>query len=123
MRERANLVKTSPYVEWEQIYVLLGEFVETTRDMIPDRPVPCFVGVFTSRALLVLANPVHFLYGKMNKFLNKGPPWRIAKVPSYWIDKVLLHQPEDDDAHQEEVEWLLDTMIDGLRTKEVCITA
>lgn len=115
----ADFGKASSYIEREQIYVLLGEFIESTRDIIPKTPVPSFVGIFTSRALLILQNPVHFLYGKINRFLNKGPPWKLAKIPSYWIDKILLNQPDDDDAHRDEVKWLLDTMIDGLRSKEV----
>lgn len=45
-------------------------------------------------------------------------------MPSYWIDKVLLNPPGNDNAHGEELEleWLLDTMIQGLRTKEVLNT-
>ena len=39
---------------------------------------------------------------------------------SYWIDKVILHEPSDDDKHYKEVEWLLDWLIDGLRTVDVC---
>ena len=67
----------------------------------------------------MLTNPVHFLYGKINRYLNKGPPWVISKLPSYWIDKIVLNPPENDNAHEEEVDWLLDTMIEGLRTTEV----
>ena len=114
-----NLIKASTYVEWEQIFVLLGSFVETIREIVPARAVPFSVGIFTSRALLVLTNPLHFLYGKINRFLNKGPPWSTARLPSYWMERVLLHQPEDDDAHEKEVEWVLETMSDGLRTTEV----
>ncbi len=101
------------------MYVLLGELIETIKDTVSDKPVPFFIGVFIARALAVLADPTHFMYGKINRFLNKGPPWNISKVPSYWVEKVLLHQPEDDDAHEKEVEWLLITMMDGLRTEEV----
>lgn len=58
----------------------------------------------------------------MNRYLNKGPAWNLSKLPLYWLDRVLLHPPENDNAHEEELEWLLDTMIDGLKTKEVCST-
>ena len=59
------------------------------------------------------------MYIKVNKFLNKGPPWNVTKLPSYWIDKVMLHPPSDDDSHHREVEWLLDALLDGLRTPSV----
>ena len=112
-------IKASSFIEWEQVYILLGELVESTRQTISEKAVPSFVGAFTSRALLVLTDPVHFLYGKINVYLNKGPPWSISKLPSYWIDKVLLNPPENDTAHEEELEWLLDTMVGGLRNKGV----
>ena len=68
---------------------------------------------------MVLNDPLHFMYSKVNKFLNKSPNWEIAKLPSYWVDKVCLNPPADDDTHQREVQWVLDTLIDGLRTEEV----
>jgi hypothetical protein len=55
----------------------------------------------------------------VNRFLNKGPRWEIGKIPSYWIDKILLREPEYDDGHYVEVSWLLDTFIDGLRSPKV----
>lgn len=101
---------------------MLGELVESIKETVAEKAVPSYVGVFTSRALLIVADPLHFLYGKINRYLNKGPSWSISKLPSYWIDKVLLNPPENDTAHGEELEWLLDTMIEGLRTKEVSNT-
>ena len=72
-----------------------------------------------TRSVQVLDDPLHFMYPKINKFLNKGPQWNVAKLPSYWIDKVFLHEPVEDDAHNREVDWVLDTLIDGLRTTAV----
>ncbi|KAI9789430.1 MAG: hypothetical protein M1835_001673, partial [Candelina submexicana] len=109
-------VEASSYSEKQQIYLLLGELVDTTEEHSLTQPLQSFVGVFATRALLVLKDPLHPLYGKLNKFLNKGPSWNIEKIPSYWVDKILVHPPDHDDAHYKEIEWLLDTFTDGLRT-------
>ena len=60
------------------------------------------------------------MYTKINKFLHRGPEWNLGKMPSYWADKILLHPPTEDDGYRMEVEWLLDFLVDGLRTPEVC---
>lgn len=99
--------------------MLVGEIIETASDGLSDGPLPYFVGVIAARSLLVLADPLHSIYIKVNRFLNKGPPWNVSKLPSYWIDKIMLHPPSDDDAHYNEVEWLLDALLDGLRTPSV----
>ncbi len=59
------------------------------------------------------------MYTKINRFLNRSPQWNVVKLPSYWVDKILLHPSTDDDTHYEEVKWVLDALIDGLRTKAV----
>lgn len=59
------------------------------------------------------------MYGKINKFLNKAPSWDVQKAISYWIDRILLREPEDDDGHELEIRWLLAVLVDGLRTLEV----
>ncbi len=61
------------------------------------------------------------MYAKVSKFLNRGPEWNVAKLPSYWVDKVLMNPPTDDDGHYQEAEWLLDGLIDGLRTSAVSL--
>lgn len=101
--------------------MLVGEIIDTVRDGLSDGPLPYFVGVVAAQSLLVLADPLHFMYIKVNKFLNKGPPWSVSKLPSYWIDKIMLHPPSDDNAHNDEVKWLLDALLDGLRTSSVGI--
>jgi nucleolar pre-ribosomal-associated protein 1 len=109
----------SGYSEWQQTYVLAGEVVETAKEMPSKTALPYFAGVIAARSFSILANPLHVMYTKINKFLNKGPQWNVVKLPSYWVDKVLLHPPTDDDAHYEEVRWMLDVLIDGLRTPAV----
>ena len=84
-----------------------------------ESPIPWIVGECASSCLKVLTNPLHKLYGKVNKFLQKSPSWEPEKIPSYWIDKILLHEPELHDGYSEEINWLLGLFIRGLRTKSV----
>ena len=114
-------MKTSGYSEWQQVYLLLGELSESARSIIPSGPLPSFASVLAAKCLLVLNEPLHYMFTKVNKFLNKGPEWNVKKLPSYWIDRVLLHPPVEDDAHHREVAWVLDILIDGLRTPLVSL--
>lgn len=99
--------------------LLLEELMESTRSLAAADPLPYFAGVIAARSLLVVNNPLHLMYTKVNKFLNKSPEWNIMKLPSYWIGKILLAPPTEDDAHHREMVWLLDTLNDGLRTSAV----
>lgn len=85
-----------------------------------ESPVPWIVGACAAHCLAVLADPMHKLYGKVNQFLQKAPTWEPEKIPSYWIDRILLHEPELDDGYFEETNWLLDLLLKGLRTEAVC---
>ena len=106
----------SCYSEWQQTRILLGEVIEAASS---HNPLPYFAGVLSARALMVLSDPLHVLYVKVNKFLNRTPRWDLAKLPSYWVDRILLHPPDDDNAFYQELEWLLDALTDGLRTPNV----
>jgi hypothetical protein len=70
---------------------------------------------------MVLHEPLNKMYGKVNRYLQRRPWWEVEKIPSYWIDQILLHQPEDDEGHYEEVNWLLDMLVNGLQTPEVSL--
>ncbi|KAL4931711.1 NPA1/URB1 family protein [Aspergillus undulatus] len=110
-------LKDSKYAEWRSVYLLTGELLETVKQIGVDSPVPWIVGECAANCLSVLVNPMHKLYGKVNKFLQKAPWWEVEKIPSYWIDRILLHEPELDDGYFEEIAWLLDLLIKGLRTE------
>ncbi|KAL4872502.1 hypothetical protein BDV12DRAFT_161710 [Aspergillus spectabilis] len=110
-------LKESKYAEWRTAFILTGELLETVKQLGIESPVPWIVGECASSCLSVLLDPNHKLYGKVNKFLQKAPVWEVEKIPSYWIDKILLHEPELDDGYFEEVSWLLDLLIAGLRTE------
>ncbi|MCJ1390900.1 hypothetical protein MMC18_003761 [Xylographa bjoerkii] len=118
IRVLASKLEASEYVEWQQLYLLLEEVVESAKTIITNKQFPSIAGIIATRAVTVLHDPLHFMYIKVNKFLNKSPKWEIAKLPSYWVDKVFLHSPANDDTHQREVQWVVDTLIDGIRTAE-----
>ncbi|KAF5862769.1 hypothetical protein ETB97_011219 [Aspergillus alliaceus] len=110
-------LRESKYAEWRSVFILTGELLETVKQTGLESPIPWIVGECASSCLAVLVNPMHKLYGKVNMFLQKAPSWELEKIPSYWIDKILLHEPEQDDGYFEETNWLLDLLIKGLRTK------
>ncbi|KAL4797533.1 ribosome 60S biogenesis N-terminal-domain-containing protein [Aspergillus venezuelensis] len=110
-------LKDSKYDEWRTVYLLTGELLETVKQIGIDSHVPWVVGECAASCLSVLINPMHKLYAKVNRFIQKAPWWEVEKIPSYWIDKILLHEPELDDGYFEEIAWLLDLLIKGLRTE------
>lgn len=69
--------------------------------------------------LTVLVDPSSGMFAKVNRFLQRRPTWEVDKLPSYWTDQILLHPPEDDEGHYEEVNWLLDMLVKGLQSSEV----
>jgi nucleolar pre-ribosomal-associated protein 1 len=89
--------------------------VESAKSVILDRPLTSFAGALATRSVEILSDPLHFMYTKINKFLNKNPDWNLARLPSYWLSKILIVPPTDDDSHSKEVMWLLENMIEGLR--------
>ena len=102
----------------DPIYVLLGELLETyEQHYLPSaEALPYLAGTFAAHALRVQMEPTHLIYPKVNQFLNKGPEWRINKLPSYWLKNTNISLPEQDDAYWREVQWVLDWFVDGLRT-------
>jgi nucleolar pre-ribosomal-associated protein 1 len=110
----AAKLKESTFEEKEQIWLLLLEVVETARKVIDQEPLPTIISSFASHAIAVLNDPLHCLYPKMNKFLSQGPAWELDKIPLMY--KILDEAPSLDDAHYSEIAWLLNYMLDGLRS-------
>lgn len=102
--------------------MLVGEVSETAEKIIAYSPLAYYAGILAADLILVLGDPLHLMYPKVNRFMNRGPDWNVTKLPSYWVDKVLMNAPTDDDGHHQEAEWLLDGLIDGLRTSAVSLT-
>jgi nucleolar pre-ribosomal-associated protein 1 len=103
----------------DQLHILLGELLETYEQHLserPGKPLPYLVGTFATRTLHVLADPTHFMYPKINRYLMRSPQWRTGRLPGYWMENTILSQPEQDDAYWNEVQWVADWLVDGLRT-------
>jgi nucleolar pre-ribosomal-associated protein 1 len=101
------------------MYLLIGSLLETSRNYSKKDPLPSVVTALAARITLVLNNPLHLMYSKANKFLLRSPSWDIPHLPSYWIDRILLHPSDIDKSFYTEVEWLLDMFMDGLQTLKV----
>ncbi|KAK0259331.1 hypothetical protein LTR91_006017 [Friedmanniomyces endolithicus] len=100
--------------------VLIGSLSETFEQQClhagEDKPLPFLTATFAVRALHVLMEPAHFMYPKLNRFIMRSPEWRITRLPAYWLSNTTLSQPEEDDGYWKEVLWVLEWLIDGLRT-------
>ncbi|KAL8783627.1 MAG: hypothetical protein Q9213_004487 [Squamulea squamosa] len=114
-------LKASQYSEREGLYLLVGELIETCKNSVAETALANFVGVTAAESCLVLSDPLHFLYSKVNKFLNKGPVWNVEKLPSYWVDQIVMRLPTMDDGYYKEIGWLLNVLIEGLRTSAVSV--
>ncbi|KAI4290363.1 MAG: hypothetical protein L6R35_000375 [Caloplaca aegaea] len=116
LRTWSRKLQASQYREKETLHLLTGEVMETANGLTADEALPYFAGEAAAEFCLVLSDPLHNLYAKVNKFLNKAPTWNLKRMPSYWVDQVLMQLPTNDDAHYKEIGWLLDLLIRGLRT-------
>ena len=123
LRKLEDRLLNSNLEDKDPIYVLLGELIETYEQNYADNGqagrLEYIAACFATAALEVQMEPTHFLYPKLNRFLNKDPEWRVTKLPTYWIQHTILSTPDSDDeekAYWLEVKWVLDWITDGLRT-------
>lgn len=98
---------------------MFGELIDSAKDNLDFKQLPYILGAFATAALKVEVDPLHVMYPKVNKFLAKGPSWNVGKLIDFWLKSVLIEIPDEDDAHWKEVEWVLDLLVDGLRTPKV----
>ncbi|KAH6856548.1 ribosome 60S biogenesis N-terminal-domain-containing protein [Chaetomium sp. MPI-CAGE-AT-0009] len=110
----AAKINQSEYEEKEQIWLLLSELAETARDNINDGPLPSTIASFACHALNVLRDPLSSLYSKVNIFLTRGPVWSLDRLPL--VDEILSEDPMVGDTYYAQTNWLLEYLIDGLRT-------
>jgi len=113
-----HAINSSSYPEREQLFLMLGELFETIKVFGLDQPLPSVVAELACHLVKILADPSDKMYGKANRFLMRGPSWEIPRLIPYWVDKILLSEPEDDEGRHLEVERLLDILINGLRTTQ-----
>jgi nucleolar pre-ribosomal-associated protein 1 len=102
-----------------QLYILVGELYETASGMLATESMPSYVASFAAHVVLVLHRPLHPIYAKINKFLLQKPSWNPRSLPSYWLDMVVTQSPTIDDRHTDELDWVLDTLFEGLCTSHV----
>ena len=110
----ATKIKQSEYEEKEQVWVLLSELAETARDKVNDGPLPSTTVSFACHALNVLRDPLSQLYPKVNTFLIRGPSWNLDKPPL--VTEILSEDPAIGDSWYAQSGWLLEYLLDGLRT-------
>lgn len=108
----AAKIKDSSYEEKEPVWVLLTELVESCKPHVDAGPIPNTIVAFARHALVVLKDPLHCLYGKINSFLLKGPTWRLDRLPL--VHSILQESPELDDTYYAELQWLFAYLLDGL---------
>jgi len=58
------------------------------------------------------------MFGKINKFLTNRPTWEIRNLPRRFSRIIIHNEPDEDNSYHKEVDWLLDYLIDCLRTAE-----
>lgn len=110
---------SSSYEGKSQIFLLLGELIETIRHFGLSQPPPALIPELTNTLLHVLVDPTHKLYTKVNKFLLHSPVWTLKRTIAYWLEKILMREPDDDEpqAFQVEVTWLLTLLLNSLRSE------
>ena len=104
-----------------QAKMVIGEVLETCVGFGGGR-LPYFVGVMAAECLLIVTDPLHLMYTKVCNFLYRAPKWDVQKIPSYWIRKIMLSESTEFGGQIKEIFWLLELLLDGLRTTEVCLT-
>ncbi|KAI9167231.1 hypothetical protein HJFPF1_03356 [Paramyrothecium foliicola] len=107
-------IKESSYEEKDQVWLMLSELVESSRQRVDQGAVPSAFTAFATHSLEILRNPLHPLYPKTNSFLTRGPVWSLEKLPM--AHDILHGEPSEDDRYYTEVAWLLGYLLDCLRT-------
>jgi hypothetical protein len=107
----AENFRQSKYKEASSLVLLIEETLEAA-SQIKDSQLPLILGSFSARAAKILVDPLHFLYGKINEFLNRGPVWELHKVPL--LRKILVSKPGDERTYYEQVGWMLEMLEEGI---------
>ncbi|KAF1965240.1 hypothetical protein BU23DRAFT_546313 [Bimuria novae-zelandiae CBS 107.79] len=102
----------------QQLWVLLNQTLETVATLPDLKPLPYVGGVFAARCVKVLAEPIHYMYPKISKFLTSRPYWEVRNIPRRFSHITINSEPDEDDGYHKEVGWFLDYLLDCLRTPE-----
>lgn len=88
----------STYEGKSQVYLLLGELLESLRRYGLDRPPPSIFPQLAIMSLDVLIDPTHGMYGKVNRFLLSAPSWTPRRLLSHWLERILTSEPDEHDS-------------------------
>lgn len=139
-----HAVEQSSYSEKTQLYLLLGELLETVRthslalptpakiESQPPPPPPAIIAEMAVHFLPTLADPSSPFYRKTNSYLLAAPRWSTPHILPHWINETFLSEPESDDseippsvgggghvnAQALEIEHFLDLLLTSLRREE-----
>ncbi|KAH0547698.1 hypothetical protein FGG08_000187 [Glutinoglossum americanum] len=102
----------SNYSEKQGVAFLLSALINTAKRVIDKNRLPTPIAIFAARALIVQADPLHYLYAKLNGYMLLGPTWDLGHVPLFYLTVV------EGDCHHGEVSWMLENLVFGLRTVE-----
>jgi nucleolar pre-ribosomal-associated protein 1 len=120
IKARLQLLANATLENSAQLALVLGELGETfsTHHLASDTALPYLTGTFAARAFRIQTQPVADMYPKINKFLIRGPEWRSTRLPGYWFSNTAMSLPEEDDAYWREIRWVLEWLVDGMRTTQ-----
>ncbi|KAL5418668.1 hypothetical protein PMIN04_007228 [Paraphaeosphaeria minitans] len=104
--------------EQQQLWVMLNQILETVSTLPDSKPFPYVGGVFAAQCVKILAEPIHFMYPKISKFLTARPDWQVRNLPRKFSHLIITSEPDEDDGYHKEVGWFLDYLLDSLRTPE-----
>ena len=120
-----HALTTSPFPESNQLHLLLSSLHLTTTTYLSSNPtatLPTIISTLASLLLTILLNPADPMYRKANRFLLTAPTWSITRVIPYWLNKILLEEPESDDPNSSTTDFeharLLELLSAGLRTRD-----
>ena len=100
---------------FQQLYLLLGEVLETV-ELLGSEAFPHLGGMLAARCASIVADPTHFMYSKMSKFLTKAPAWNVQHLLSEFWHSIVASEPDEDGTYHKEVDWFLEYLLDSLRT-------
>jgi nucleolar pre-ribosomal-associated protein 1 len=120
IKARLQLLANATLENSAQLALVLGELSETfsAHHLASDTALPYLTGTFAARAFRIQTQPAADMYPKINKFLIRGPEWRSSRLPGYWFSNTAMSLPEEDDAYWREIRWVLEWLVDGMRTSQ-----
>ncbi|KAF4551492.1 Ribosome 60S biogenesis N-terminal domain-containing protein [Elsinoe fawcettii] len=102
----------------DQIWLLLGDLIETAASSLEERPLSYLAGSFATASHKVVVDPTHFMFPLINRYLLKDPYWEVRKIPDYFLRKALLETPGEDEKYWPQVEWILSFLLGGIKRAE-----